>query len=114
MKPTAMVIDRSTAPSIADAMNELGGAWGEMFNVWYRSGSPYLVLLAHTKKRLRLGAPLTYMVIEQAALRSTLQTVFANLHGRECRWCLFIEKGSEAEVIVRRELLADTEVEGHS
>jgi|SRR5581483_10000199 len=114
LTPLAMVIDRATAPSVADGVRECGGAWAEMFDVWYESSSPYLVMIAHTKKRLRLRAPLTYIVVNEHGLRTTMQHACRLLDHMKCRWCLFVEKQSQAEQVVRAELLTDTVVEGHS
>jgi len=43
-----------------------------------------------------------------------MRLVCRNLDAVQCRWALFVEKGSEADQIVRQELLADSIVEGRA
>ena len=109
-----IVIDKSTASRIVAEMTAMGGVWGEVFDIWHRSHYVYLTLLAHTKRRLRLGAPLVFMSADDAALRSALMQACDQLDDLRCRWTLFIEKGSAAEQIVRQELLIDSTVEGNA
>jgi hypothetical protein len=74
MIATAMIIDRPTAARIAADVYEFGGAWTEMFETWQRTSLPYLIMMAHTKERIRLGAPLVAMVVDDDALRAVLRT----------------------------------------
>lgn len=112
--PIAFVIDRAVAARVADAIEELGGAWAEAFHLWQRSHMQFLVMLAHTKRRLRLRAPLTYMAANERALAPILQTACANLDEVECRWVLCLEDGSAVDTLVRQQLLLDTKTEGRA
>jgi hypothetical protein len=115
LPPTAFVIDRATAPKLITEFKELGGAWYEMLTTWQRLPMfPYLVLLAHTQERLRKGAPLTFMAIDDNALRKTLGTCCAQLDDIRCRWVICVEPNSTARSITTEMLLADSIVEGHT
>jgi hypothetical protein len=115
MIATAMVIDRPMAARIAADVKEFGGAWTEMFEAWRRLPSmAYLVMMAHTKERIRLGAPLTAMAVDDDALRIALRHFCQQLDNVKCRWVLFIESGSDAEQIARQELLRDGIAEGRA
>ena len=114
MTPTAMVIDRPTAARIGMDAKQLGGAWTEMFETWLRlSPMAYLVMMAHTKERIRLRAPLTAMAVDDDALRLVLRQFCQELDNTRCRWALFVEAGSTAEQITRQELLLDVKDGGH-
>jgi hypothetical protein len=111
--PTAMVIDRPTGALIAADVKKFGGAWVEMFEMWWQlSPMRYLVMLAHTEERFRKRAPLTAMAVDDDALHLVLKQFCGELAGMDCRWALFVEKGSTAERIVRAELLLDAKVAG--
>jgi hypothetical protein len=115
MIATAMIIDRPMAARIAADVKEFGGAWTEMFEAWQQLPSmAYLVMMAHTKERLRLGAPLTAMVADDDALRIALREFCQQLDNATCRWALFVERDSTAEQIARQELLLDSVPEGTS
>jgi hypothetical protein len=116
MTPLAMVIDRPTAARmIATDVNDLGGAWVEMFDMWQQLQSMcYLVMMAHTDERIRLRAPLVAMAVDDDALRKSLRTFCGQLSNTRCRWALFVEAGSTAEQITREELLRDSAPEGHA
>jgi hypothetical protein len=115
MTPIALVIDRPTAARIAVDVKKFGGAWADMFDAWQRMNTfPYLVMLAHTKERIRQRAPLTAMAADDDALRLALKQFCAELSDVKCRWALFVEAGSAAESIAREELLLDTKTEGHA
>jgi len=111
MMAVGVIIDRPTAVQIATEVKDFGGAWTEMFEVWQRTSLPYLVMLAHTSERIRLQTPLTFMCADDDALRVALRQA-CGLVDMKCRWALFVAKDSAAEQIVRRELLADSIVEG--
>jgi hypothetical protein len=114
MTPIVMVIDRPSAARIAADVKALGGAWTEMFEAWQRTSLPYLAMMAHTKERLRLRAPLTAMVADDDGLRLALRHFCSHVINMKVQWALFIELGSPAEQIARQELLLDSVVEGHS
>jgi hypothetical protein len=109
----AMVIDRPMGARIAKDVHEFGGAWETVFNAWLQLPSMrYLVMMAHTNKRIRNRTPLTAMAADDDSLREALQLFCDELAGKSCQWCLFVEKGSTAEQITRRELLLDATTEG--
>jgi hypothetical protein len=113
MIATAMIIDRPMAARIAASVKEIGGAWTEMFEAWQRMPEiPYLVMMAHTKERIRQRAPLTAMAASDDGLRDALKICCEQLDNVKCRWCLFVEAGSVAEQIARQELLLDSVPEG--
>jgi hypothetical protein len=115
MTPIAMVIDRPMAARIAKDVHEFGGAWEEMFETWRRlSPMQYLVMLAHTKERIRKRAPLTMMAVDDDALRQVLRHCCDQLSGKQCRWALFVEHGSTAEQITRQEILTDSIAQGNA
>jgi hypothetical protein len=115
MTPIAMVIDRPMAARIAKDVKEFGGAWEEMFEVWQRlSPMQYLVMMAHTNERIRKGAPLVAMAVDDDALRTALRTFCEQLNNTRCRWALFVEAGSAAEQITRAEILLDGIPEGNA
>lgn len=107
LTPIAFVIDRRTAPRVARDVMELRGAWREMFRAWQRSDAEFLILLAHTPERLRRRAPLTAMTSGADGLRAALRLMFEQLAEVKCRWFLFVERGTDADDIVRAELLLD-------
>lgn len=110
----AVVIDRATANRISTDIADLGGSWAEVFAVWNRSDYAYLVMLAHTKKRVRLGAPLTYMAADEDALRLSLDDCCRRLIGQRCQWSLFMDKQSAAAHATREQLLIEFETEGNA
>lgn len=110
----AVVIDKTTAPRISKDMEELGGAWTSMFVAWQRSGYDYLVLLADTEERVRLRAPLTYMAVDEHALRQSLDDCCRRLVGKRCQWSLFMDKRSAAAHSTREQLLIEFQTEGHA
>jgi hypothetical protein len=113
MTPIAMVIDRPMGARIAKDVHEFGGAWEEMFHTWQAlSPMQYVVMLADTKERIRLRAPLTMMAVDDDALRQVLRHCCDQLAGKKCRWALFVEAGSTAEQITRAEILRDATTEG--
>jgi hypothetical protein len=113
MTPVAMVIDRPMAARIVKDVHEFGGAWEEMFHTWQAlSPMQYVVMLADTKERIRLRAPLTAMAVDDDALRAVLRQFCNQLSGKKCRWALFVEAGSMAEQITRQEILADSITQG--
>jgi hypothetical protein len=115
MTPIAMVIDRSMGARIAKDVHEFGGAWEEMFNAWHQMTVPkYLVMMAHTKERMRMRAPLVAMVMDDDGLRETLRLFCQQLDNTKCRWALFVEQGSTAEQITRQEILADSITQGNA
>jgi hypothetical protein len=108
-----MVIDRPMGARIAKDVHEFGGAWEEMFNAWHQMTVPkYLVMMAHTKERIRKRAPLVAMVMDDEGLRETLRLFCQQLDNTQCRWALFVEHGSTAEQITRAEILRDATTEG--
>jgi hypothetical protein len=110
----AFVIDRPTAARVAGEMNDLGGAWREMFACWLKSHYSFLILLADTKERLRLRAPLTYMAVDEIALRQSLDDCCRRLVGRHCHWSLCLDKQSAAAHATREQLLIEFETEGNA
>jgi hypothetical protein len=114
LRPVAIVIDRATAASVADSIESMGGAWWDMFQLWQRADVPYLVMLAHTNKRIRHRAPLTWIVIDEHALRATMQTACERLTNVQCQWLLCVQPGSDGDAIVREMLLLDAAVEGRA
>jgi hypothetical protein len=110
----AMVIDRTTAPIVAADVRTIGGAWAALFDAWYAAGDrvPYLVMMAHTKERLRKRAPLTAMAVTDDTLRMAMKRFCAELDGVRCEWGLCLVAGSAAEAIVREELMLDATTEG--
>lgn len=109
----AVVIDKPTAARIAKDMTAMGGAWSQMFDVWFRSEYRYLVLLADSPERIRLKAPLTYLAADDDGLRDALDACCQRLPGVRCAWSLFIEKDSAAAVLTRTHLLLDFEPQGN-
>jgi hypothetical protein len=115
MMPIAMVIDRPMGARIAKDVHEFGGAWVEVFEMWQRvTPMQYLIMMAHTDERIRKRAPLTAMAVDDDALRQALRTFCTELTGKQCRWALFVEKGSMAEQITRQEILLDATTEGNA
>lgn len=110
----AIVIDRPSAERVAANIRGLGGAWTQIFDQWAATSSPYLVMMAHTHRRMRERAPLSVMVLEGNALREALRMMCRHLFQQKMEWLLCVEKGSEAERVARDELLADSIVEGHA
>jgi hypothetical protein len=79
-----------------------------------RTEYEFVVLLAHTQERIRKRAPLTYMAATDEALRSALKQACGELSDVHCRWAILVERGSDAEAVVRAEILLDAIPEGSS
>jgi hypothetical protein len=112
--PLALVVDRPTAGKLKPAIADLGGDWVTMFDTWQHSGFAYLLLLAHTPVRLKRRAPLTMLADNTTRLREVIQTACSQLDDVDCRWLICVEPGSEADQIVREEVLRDSTAEGHA
>jgi hypothetical protein len=111
----AMVIDRPMAARIAKDVHKFGGAWETVFKAWQRLPTmQYLIMMAHTKERMRKRAPLTAMVVDDESLREALRIMCQQLDNVDCQWMLFVEAGSAAEQITRQEILADSITQGNA
>jgi hypothetical protein len=116
MKPTpiAIVVDRSFEGRVSESIKQLGGSWIEMFDTWRHSGFKYVVMLAHTRERIRKRAPLTMLADSDDNLHTAIRNCCAQLSDVKCRWLLCVESGSSADAIVRAEVFADSIVEGRA
>jgi len=112
----AIVVDRPSASTLAPNIKILGGWWERTFDKWSTLGdvSPYLILLAHTQERIRLAAPLAFMVTVPDGLRDSLQLACSHINGQKVDWLLCLEKGSDAERTAREVLFSDTKTEGQA
>lgn len=112
--PTAVVIDRATAARmLPEGLDGMGGAWAKSFRLWQRLDSmQYVAMLAHTKKRMRDRAPLTWMARDDDALRAAMRDACANLSDTSCRWAILMEEGTAGIALVRGCLLAESSMEG--
>jgi len=116
LTPFAIVVDRVYAKkkpqSLRKAMCDLGGCWEQMYELWRETGSPYLVLLCHTPERIKSGAPLTSMPVDDDELRRTLTYCCVDLTGQSCKWLLLMQPHSTGREITQSILLLDMVTEG--
>jgi hypothetical protein len=112
--PTAVVIDRVAAARMPAGLDDMGGAWAEMFRVWQRTDMEYVVMLAHTKERLRLRAPLTALARDVDGLRTAMVAMCAHLNNVKCQWVILMEEGTDGIALVRELLLMETRLEGRA
>lgn len=112
--PTAVVIDRATAARmLPEGLDGMGGAWAKSFRLWQRLDSmQYVLMLAHTKKRMRDRAPLTWMACDADALRVAMLAACDNLNDTRCRWAILMEEGTVGIALVREQLLREARMEG--
>jgi hypothetical protein len=112
LPPIGIVVDRRAIDDFRPAINKLGGAFVEMFEAWERLTAEYLILLAHTQKRLRFRTPLTFICVNDQALREAMRIACSRIDGLRMTWMIHLTKGSSAESIVRKELLSDAKCGG--